>query len=133
MGLPGLRVGYVLAPDDEAAGALRARQPAWAVNGLAASVVPELLALTDLPGWRDRIAALRADLVEVLAAAGYDPAPSDAPWVLVPDAGDLRERLARQAVLVRDCASFGLRDTVRIAVPDDDGLARVAAGLASRT
>lgn len=127
---PGLRLGYALAPDDEAAGALRARQPAWAVNGLAAAVVPELLALTDLPAWRDHIAALRAHLVGVLAAAGFDPAPSDAPWVLVPDAPDLREGLARHAVLVRDCASFGRRDTVRIAVPDEAGLARVEAALA---
>jgi histidinol-phosphate/aromatic aminotransferase/cobyric acid decarboxylase-like protein len=34
-------------------------------------------------------------------------------------------------VLVRDCASFGLRDHVRIAVPDEAGLARLATALAA--
>jgi len=124
---PGLRLGYLIAPDDEVASAIRSRQPAWAVNGFAAAVVPELVEQTDLAAWRDGIAALRRDLAAVLAGAGFVAAPSDAPWVLVPDAGDLRERLARGAVLVRDCASFGLDGTVRIAVPDETGLARLVA------
>ena len=63
-----------------------------------------------------------------LAAHGLRPQPSDANWVLV-DAPDLRERLARQAILVRDCTSFGLPGTVRIAVPDDRGLDRLAGAL----
>jgi histidinol-phosphate/aromatic aminotransferase/cobyric acid decarboxylase-like protein len=56
---------------------------------------------------------------------------ADAPWVLVPSAGDLRERLARRAVLVRDCASFGpaLAGTLRVAVPDEPGLDRLARAL----
>ncbi len=37
----------------------------------------------------------------------------------------LRERLAPLGVVVRDCTSFGLPDHVRIAVPDDEGLARL--------
>jgi histidinol-phosphate/aromatic aminotransferase/cobyric acid decarboxylase-like protein len=127
---PGLRLGYLLAPDDDVAAGLRTRQSAWAVNGLAAAVMAELLAATDLPSWRDAIARLRAELVALLRGAGFEPAPSDAPWVLVPGAGDARERLAQHAVLVRDCASFGLTDTVRVAVPDERGLERLAAALA---
>jgi histidinol-phosphate/aromatic aminotransferase/cobyric acid decarboxylase-like protein len=50
--------------------------------------------------------------------------------VLIPNAGDLRERLARRAILVRDCTSFGLRGTVRVGVPDEAGLARLARALA---
>jgi histidinol-phosphate/aromatic aminotransferase/cobyric acid decarboxylase-like protein len=126
---PGLRLGYVLAPDDRFAETIRVRQPVWAVNALAVAVVPELLDATRLDEWRTRLATLRADLVAVLAGAGFAPSPSDAPWVLVPEAGDLRERLARHAVLVRDCASFGLADTARIAVPDEGGLERLAAAL----
>jgi histidinol-phosphate/aromatic aminotransferase/cobyric acid decarboxylase-like protein len=53
----------------------------------------------------------------------------DAPWVLVDGAGDLRARLARRGVLVRDCTSFGMPGTVRIAVPDERGLARLEAAL----
>jgi histidinol-phosphate/aromatic aminotransferase/cobyric acid decarboxylase-like protein len=33
-------------------------------------------------------------------------------------------------VLVRDCTSFGLRDHVRVAVPDDQGRERLAVALA---
>jgi histidinol-phosphate/aromatic aminotransferase/cobyric acid decarboxylase-like protein len=55
---------------------------------------------------------------------------ADAPWVLVRGSGDLRDRLATKAILVRDCASFGLPGTVRIAVPGEPGLERLAAALA---
>jgi histidinol-phosphate/aromatic aminotransferase/cobyric acid decarboxylase-like protein len=43
----------------------------------------------------------------------------------VPDAAGLRDALARRAVVVRGCGSFGLPDHVRIAVPDADGLDRL--------
>ena len=45
-------------------------------------------------------------------------------------AGGLRQPLARQGVLVRDCASFGLPGTIRVAVPDEEGRDRLAAALA---
>jgi len=127
---PGLRMGYVLAPDASFADAVRRRRPVWSVGGLACALVPELLALADLPAWARRVAELRAGLVEVLD--GFEVAAADAPWVLVRSAGDLRERLARAGILVRDCASFGLAGTVRLAVPDEVGLARLAAALRCR-
>ena len=40
---------------------------------------------------------------------------------------EIRTRLARRGVLVRDCTSFGLPGHVRIAVPDEIGLARLVA------
>ena len=64
----------------------------------------------------------------MLAAAGLAAEPSDAPWVLVRAPG-LRARLAPHAVLVRDCASFGLPDHARVAVPDPAGLIRLADAL----
>jgi histidinol-phosphate/aromatic aminotransferase/cobyric acid decarboxylase-like protein len=120
---PGLRVGYVAGDVD----ALRPVQPQWSVNGLVCSALPELLALVDLPAWSRAIASLRDDLVAVLEDVGYAVRPSDAPWVLV-DA-PLRERLAPHGVVVRDCASFGLPGVTRIAVPDEDGLERLAKAL----
>jgi histidinol-phosphate/aromatic aminotransferase/cobyric acid decarboxylase-like protein len=66
--------------------------------------------------------------VAVLAGAGLMAEPSDAPWVLVRAPG-LRARLARHGVLVRDCASFGLPDHARVAVPEPAGLARLAEAL----
>jgi histidinol-phosphate/aromatic aminotransferase/cobyric acid decarboxylase-like protein len=118
---PGLRVGYVL-------GGPRLRQPAWSVNGLACAALPDLLAAVDLPAWAAGVARLRIRLVEVLQDAGLEPEPSDANFVLVRAPG-LRDRLAPHGVLVRDCASFGLPDHVRIAVPDHAGLARLEEAL----
>ena len=128
---PGLRLGYVLAPDARLADQLRARQPRWAVNGIAAALVPELLERAELPVWAAGIARLRADLVAVLRGHGLRPRPSDAPFVLVDGAAGLRERLAPLGIVVRDCASFGLPDCVRVAVPDADGIDRLDAALAA--
>ena len=122
---PGLRLGYVLASQGAFADRLRARQPRWAVNGLAAAMLPGLLELADLPGWANGVAALRADLVAVLRAHGLRPRRSDAPFVLVDGAAGLRDRLAPLGIVVRDCASFGLADCARMAVPGPDGLARL--------
>ncbi len=127
---PGLRVGYVLAADPELIARVRARQPEWSVNGVAAAAVPDLLDRADLPAWASGIAALRAELVTVLRAAGLDPEPSDANYVLVRAPG-LRAALAPSGVLVRDCAGFGLPDHVRIAVPDADGLSRLQTALST--
>ncbi len=153
---PGLRVGYVLAPTVDELAPIARRQPVWAVNGLAAEALPELLATIDLPGWCEQIALARADLVAMLEARGLTARPSDSPWVLVdlpspaagPKAGPaaprtaeptgepaagaaagLRGALAGRGVLVRDCSSFGMPDTVRIAVPAPADLGRLAGAL----
>ncbi len=126
---PGLRAGYVIAPDAATADRLRRRQPMWSVNGLACALVPELLAVADIATWSETTRALQGELAVLLRTAGYQARAGAAPWVLVEPADDLRERLARAAVLVRDCSSFGLVDTVRVGVPGPAGLARIAAAL----
>jgi histidinol-phosphate/aromatic aminotransferase/cobyric acid decarboxylase-like protein len=133
---PGLRLGYVIAPDAEGARRLARRQPAWSVSGLALALVAPLLAATDLPGWAAGVAAARAELAALFEAAvggllpGGAVVESAANWILVHGAGVLRLPLARQGVLVRDCASFGLAGTIRVAVPDEHGRDRLATGLA---
>jgi histidinol-phosphate/aromatic aminotransferase/cobyric acid decarboxylase-like protein len=122
---PGLRIGYVLADD---AGRLTTRQPAWPLNGIALAVLPDLLERSDLPGWRDRVARRRVELGDLLTSHGLPMEAADAPWVLT-EAPGLRERLAPHGVVVRDCTSFGLPDHVRIAVPDERGLDRLAEAL----
>jgi len=120
---PGLRAGYVYA-DPARIARLARRQPRWALNGLAAALVPELLARADLPAWAAANARRRA----ALAAAVAGVEPSDANFVLVrveDGAAATRARLARRGVLVRDCTSFGLPGHVRVAVPDEAGLARL--------
>lgn len=113
----GLRLGYVIAPDQEAAEEISERRPRWSVNGLALAVLPELLALTDLPTWSQQIADLRASFASELGALGLRVDESSANWVLVHDVPGLREALAPDGVLVRDCENFGLHGTVRIALP----------------
>jgi histidinol-phosphate/aromatic aminotransferase/cobyric acid decarboxylase-like protein len=127
---PGLRLGYALAPDDALAARLRDRQPAWSVNGLALAALGDLLAAADLPAWAAGVRDLRRDLVALLAAHGLDAVAADANWVLV-DAPGLRARLLPEGVVVRDCTSFGMPGTFRVAVPDADGLARLDKALAA--
>jgi len=122
---PGLRAGYVCA-QAERIERLAHRQPRWALNGLAAALVPDLLARTDLPAWRAAVAERRSALAGALPGV----VPSDANYVLVevPEgAAAARARLARHGVLVRDCTSFGLPGHIRVAVPDEAGLRRLVA------
>lgn len=126
---PGLRIGYVLAPDDTSAEAVRRRQPAWSVNALVCDALPELLEPVDLAIWAIEVARLRRELVDGLRGAGLYAQPSDACWVLV-EAPGLRERLAPRGIAVRDCTSFGMPHHVRIAVPDEAGRARLLEALA---
>ena len=125
---PGLRAGYIICSDDSTAHRLRRRRPEWSLNGLAAEALPEMLLGVDLPLWQKLTAELRHDLSEILRGAGFEPGPSDANWLLV-DAAALRDHLARHAILVRDCNSFGMPGTVRIAVPGSAGLERLEAAL----
>lgn len=125
---PGLRAGYVICPDDSTAARLRARRPEWSLNGLAAESLPSMIEQSDLPLWAKLTAELRHQLAALLRDSGFEPRRSDANWLLV-DAPGLRTYLAGHAILVRDCASFGLPGTVRIAVPDARGLERLAAAL----
>jgi adenosylcobyric acid synthase len=122
---PGLRLGYVLSEDTDLLRRLAARQARWSVGSLALAAVPSLLALADLAAWSKQVAVLRADLASVLERAGFRAEPSDANFVLVHSVPGLRDRLARTGIVVRDCTSFGMPGSVRIAVPASDGLARL--------
>jgi histidinol-phosphate/aromatic aminotransferase/cobyric acid decarboxylase-like protein len=128
---PGLRLGYVLAPagNIDIIRRLQARQPRWSVNALALAVLPDLLAQADLPGWATSNALARLQLADLVSGYGLRPRPSAANFILVDGAAGLRDRLATRGVLVRDCSSFGLPDSVRIAVPGPAGLRRLAGAL----
>ena len=119
---PGLRIGYVVA-DPPVVARLHRRRPQWAVNGLACAALPELLDTLDLPAVARAIGVLRSQLRDLLDAHGLHPQPSDANYLLC---DNVYAELAKRGVVVRDCTSFGLPDVVRIAVPDERGLARLA-------
>ena len=114
--LTALRLGYAVAaaPVIER---LTGLQPDWSVNGLAQAA--GLVAIADttyLERARRAVAASRDCVTERLTDLGIRCYPTDANFVLarVGDAADLRDRLARRGLFVRDCASFGLPDCIRI-------------------
>lgn len=132
-GLPGLRVGYVIAPTPEDAAKLRKLQPQWSVNSLATVSLPYLVKSVDLKETQGAVSRLREELNSMLAGYGAQPMPSAANYVYVPSGLELFERLLAHKVLVRDTASFGIAGGVRIAVPNDKGLERVEKALFPRT
>jgi histidinol-phosphate/aromatic aminotransferase/cobyric acid decarboxylase-like protein len=125
---PGLRLGYVLG-DPGVVDECRGRQPAWSVNGPALAVLPELLESADLATWSATVSTLRGQLVDELASHGLSTRPSDSNWVLIDHPG-LREMLAPQGIVVRDCTTFGMPGVSRMAVPSAHGLVRLASVLA---
>ena len=128
---PGLRLGYVLA-DATTISELSLLQPRWAVSTLAADVLPDLLAMADLPGWAIAITQQRVTLEATLRATGWDTI-SGVNWVLAGLDGisgaELRRQFATQRIAVRDCASFGLELYVRIALPRPDEHTRLTAAI----
>jgi histidinol-phosphate aminotransferase len=116
-GLAGLRLGYAIAPEPLAE-ILRRAQPPWSVNALAQAA--GVAALNDL-AHRDRTLQLvrrdKGALVESLERLGFCPVPSEVHYFLVRvhDGAAFRRDLLPRGILVRDCASFGLPEYVRIA------------------
>jgi histidinol-phosphate/aromatic aminotransferase/cobyric acid decarboxylase-like protein len=137
LGCPGLRLGYVVAPEDggrslgfaDLADRLAARQPRWSVGTPALGALPHLLETADVARWARSVAEARRQLCVELRRFGLAPRSSAASFVLVDRAAGVRDGLARHGVVVRDCRSFGLPDAVRIAVPDGDGLSRLVDAL----
>jgi len=129
---PGLRLGYVLCADDRLVHRIRRLQPEWSVNGLAAAALPDLLRPVDLPAWSRQTAALRVQLTDLLRLHGLAVSAGQGPWVLVSQSGALRTMLLTEGVVVRDCASFGLEGTVRVAVPRQDQFPRLERALRRR-
>ncbi|MEP6299015.1 MAG: aminotransferase class I/II-fold pyridoxal phosphate-dependent enzyme [Ilumatobacter sp.] len=122
---PGLRLGYVIAPDERSADVIRNRQPRWSVSSPAIAVVEPMLAETDLASWSSAIADLRRSFAEALRALGFHARDTSVNWVLVEMEPGLRERLIPHGVVVRDCTDFGLIDVSRVAVPRRDEVDRV--------
>ncbi|UJH69973.1 aminotransferase class I/II-fold pyridoxal phosphate-dependent enzyme [Ornithinimicrobium sp. INDO-MA30-4] len=125
---PGLRLGYVIAPEGFDPARLRQHQPHWSVSTLALAVLPDLLEHADLPGLAMQIAILRGELRRLFVDHGLTVRAGDAPWVLV-SGTDLRTELAPYGIVVRDCTSFGMPGVFRVAVPNSEGLSRLAYAL----
>ncbi len=126
--VPGLRLGFLLGEEGEIA-AVEAQQPPWSVGAPAAAAGMAALDLGEF--CRDsvrRVAATRAILFDALEELGLAVRPSLANFLLVGVGNGARFRqvlLERRAIVVRDCASFGLPDCIRVAVPHERDIGRV--------
>ena len=116
-GLAGLRLGYAIA-NQEIIGNLRRVCPPWNVNAVAQKMGAASLDYTDyLEKTKPKVAAAKQLLIDSLSRTGMEIVPSDTNFFLVKvgDARAFRTALLRHGILVRDCASFGLPQYVRIA------------------
>jgi histidinol-phosphate aminotransferase len=130
--LTGLRVGYAMAAP-EIIQAIEKVQPPWSVNTLAQ--VAAIAALRDDAHLRDSLAALaraKNDLANALTRLGMNVVPAQTNFFLlqVPSAAEFARQLRERNIIVRDCASFGLADCVRIAARKPEENARLVAAIA---
>lgn len=114
--LAGLRLGYALGTPGMIT-AMRSVQPAWSVSGPAQAA--GLASLCDIDYLRQTLKATRESaqtLRDDLAGLGASVLPSATHYLLihVGDAARCREKLMAEGCLVRDCASFGLPQHVRV-------------------
>lgn len=129
--LAGLRLGYVLAPA-QIVEALKMYQPFWSVNE--AAQVAGLAALADqehVTRARKIVSDSRSYLYDALVGLGIDVLPPSANFILakVGDAHLVRYNLLKMNICVRDCASFGLPQHIRVAVRTLPECQRLVEGL----
>jgi histidinol-phosphate aminotransferase len=116
--LTGLRLGFCLA-SEEVTRRLAALQPDWSVNGMAQAAGLAALADGDyLPRARQAVAQAKEYLTARLTSLGFSVPPSAANFLLVRvgEAASWRDQLMRKGLFVRDCASFGLPQYIRVGV-----------------
>ena len=138
--LTALRLGYAVAKPSVIA-RLDALQPDWSVNGLAQAAGIAALSAAGpdadyLQRARTAVVQSRQRIMDGLTDLDIHCYPATANFVLaqVGNSAILRDALARQGLFVRDCASFGLPDCIRIGlrpVADCDRLVNAIAALRS--
>jgi len=116
-GLAGLRLGYAVAAED-IINTLRRVCPPWNVNIAAQKAGIAVLGADNfIEQSQRRIWHARQFLVNELRSIGLNPLSTHTNFFLIKvDSGrSFRKALLRQGILVRDCASFGLPEYIRIA------------------
>jgi adenosylcobyric acid synthase len=116
LGLPGLRMGYLVATPERAV-ALRAMLPAWPMS--APALAAAAAGCSDLEHIRGGAETARRHvrlLAEAVTDTGGETRPTSANYVLCRRDG-LAVALAAHGIAARDCASFGLAGWLRLAAP----------------
>ena len=130
--LTALRLGYMLAPPDVVE-RVRTQQHSWSVNALAqAAGIAALADTAHVENGRHEVRDAKRYLIDELAALGLHFIPSAANFLLV-DVGSAKvvrhTLLKRQHINVRDCASFGLSNYIRIGIRTKEDCKRLVAAL----
>ena len=116
--LPGLRLGYLLAPR-AVAQVVQSMLPPWNVSQPAlAAGVQAVAQLEHAPRMRQEITRLRRRMIDLLRPRLGAPVADGGPFLLydVGDADAFAAHLLAAGVRVRSCASFGLSRHVRLGV-----------------
>ena len=117
--LTGLRLGYMLA-SEEIVGRVRRLQYSWSVNSPAqAAGIAALAEPVQVEKGREEVREGKEYLLDVARSLGLECGPSAANFLLlrVGRATELRRQLLTQhKVCVRDCASFGLPEYIRVGI-----------------
>jgi histidinol-phosphate/aromatic aminotransferase/cobyric acid decarboxylase-like protein len=131
-GVPGVRVGYVIAPP-ALCRAIEAGRPAWTTSAFAQAAVVQSCREADFVAQsRRKLLEDRRELGRELTALGLETFPSCTTFLLAraPNLPALRRRLmARHHVVVRDCTSFGLPGFMRLGAKPAEARARLVAAL----
>lgn len=129
--MAGLRLGY-LSCAAQTMKQLKERRIPWSVNGYA--LAAGVAAINSLAYYRDAMTKLRQaknSLSQELCGIGLHPLPSSVPFFLlrVNNARLTRDHLLTKGILVRDCESFGLENTLRISTQTESVNARLMSAL----
>jgi threonine-phosphate decarboxylase len=121
--VPGIRFGYAFG-DPELIARVEALRPPWSVNAFAEQyALAALIHYGDLEDSRRFIVQEREWLVRRLSPLGIDIHPSSANFLLLTlreDVSGLCASLLTRGILVRDCRSFGLPRSIRVAIRTHD-------------
>ena len=130
--IPGVRVGYLMATP-EIVTRVEEQRPAWSTSSM--SQAAALTACREhrfVEQSRRKLVADRRRMISQLRGLGLSPLESTTPYFLVwaAEATELRTRLlTRHHILVRDCASFGMPDFIRLAARPAPDCERLVAAL----
>ncbi len=122
--VPGLRIGFAVTSSGFAKLLDNIRLP-WNLNSIAASAGEHLMKVNKEYLEKSRIAVKKEREwldSQLSAIRGFKPYSSDANFILIDtrdfaiNSKELVERMLRHGIIIRDCASFGLENHIRVAV-----------------
>jgi histidinol-phosphate aminotransferase len=138
-GLAGLRVGYMVAPDEVVTAVNKVKRPFDVSSAAQSAALASLDDVAELERRRRINGEGIAELVSMLGQQGYQPAgPAVANFVYVDVGADSRplfEALLQSGVIVRPLHGFGAPTAIRITsgTPDENGFfAQALAGVSAR-